>query len=125
MSVWRRKAIECLPEFSGEFQKQETSIYDVFMRMLPAAVQAHKNKDNLRLQSIYSYAEWCFRQKEKMLWNAAGVAFYEHLGDCEETSQEIAKWVKPGIYKEIRGLLEWRLDSDTLKKLDRSYSNLG
>ena len=92
------------------------------MEMLPAAIQAHKVNDTAMLQNIYGFAEWCFRQKEKELWNAAGVVFYEHLGDYEETSKELSRWVKRDIYKDIRGLLEWRLDKDALLKLDRTYS---
>ena len=122
MSVWRRKAIETLPELSKEFEKPDTSIYDVFMDMLPAAIQAHKENNTVRLQAIYNFAEWCFRQKEKDLWNSAGVVFYEHLGDYEATSKEISKWVRRDIYNEIRGLLERRLDKEALLNLDRAYS---
>ena len=92
------------------------------MEMLPAAIQAHKVNDTTMLQNVYGFAEWCFRQKEKELWNAAGVVFYEHLGDYEETSKELSRWIKRDIYKDIRGLLEWRLDKDALLKLDRTYS---
>ena len=80
MSTWRQKAIDCLPELRKEFEKPETSIYDVFFEILPATIEAHKNKDISRLKKYYAFAEWCFRQKEKDLWNSAGVAFYEHLG---------------------------------------------
>ncbi len=122
MSTWRRKAIECLPELKRDFEQPDTSIYSVFFELLPAAVAAHKQNDTVKLERIYSFAEWCFGQKEKELWNAAGVAFYEHLGDYEETSREISKWVKRDVYRDIRGLLEWRLDKDAFIKIDKSYS---
>src|SRR5689334_15014008 len=99
MSTWRQKAISCLPEFRTDFENPKTSIYGVFIEMLPALIEAHKRQDTDRMQSIYDYAEWCFSQKEKDLWNAAGVSFYEHLGDQEETRNEMNKWVKYEIYR--------------------------
>jgi hypothetical protein len=122
MSVWRRKAIECLPALRKEFEQPATSIYDVFIEMLPAVVKAHKDKDNITLRMIYDFAEWCFQQKEKDLWNAAGVVFYEHLGDYNETLKEFQKWVKPKIYCDIRGLLEQRLAETDLQNLDKLYA---
>lgn len=122
MSAWRRKAIECLPGLKNEFEQPGTSIYDVFIEMLPAVVEAHKEKDATKLEKIYGFAEWCFLQKEKELWNAAGVSFYEHLGDNEETLKEFPRWVKPNIYSEIRGLLELRLHKTEIQKLDKLYN---
>ena len=121
MSVWKRKAIECLPELKKDFEQPGTSIYDIFMEMLPAVVSAHKTNDTARLQKIYGFAERCFQQKENELWNAAGVAFYEHLGDNEETLKEMSAWVKPTIYTNIRGLLALRLGESEIEKLDQMY----
>ena len=118
MSTWRQKAIKCLPEQRKDFQDPQTSIYEVFSELLPAAIEFHKQQNIPRLREIYDFAEWCFRQKSKELWNAAGVSFYEHLGDHEETSREIRQWVKPDIYAEIRELLKWRLSEQEFKKID-------
>lgn len=59
--------------------------------------------------------------KSKDLWNAAGVSFYEHLGDYSETLKEMKRWVKPEIYADIRGLLELRLNEKDMKDLDNAY----
>jgi len=119
MSKWRQKAINCFPELKQDFEDPETSIYGVFFEILPALIEAHKKQDTERIEKIYGFAEWCFKQKE--LWNAAGVAFYEHLVDYEETKLEIEKWVKFDIYKEIRSLLEIRIGKDEVLKLDKKY----
>src|SRR5689334_23138286 len=121
MSTWRQKAISCLPELKKDFEDPETTIYGVFTEMLPALVEAHKNQDTSRIRNIYDFAEWCFRQKDNDLWNAAGVSFYEHLGDYEETITEIPKWVKYEIYTVIRGLLERRIAKNVLLELDKRY----
>ena len=121
MSAWRKKAIECLPESKKDFEDPETSIYLVFSYLVTAAVEFHKTNNIDRLQNIYDFAEWCFRQKSKDLWNAAGVSFYEHLGDHPEIRQAIHRWVKPDIYAEIRGLLKWRLGDKEVQQIDKSY----
>ena len=121
MSAWRKKAIECLPELRKEFEQPGTSIYDVFIELLPATVEVHKQKNEARLRKLYDFADWCFRQKEKELWNAAGVSFYEHLGDYKETLSAFPKWIKPDIYSDIRPLLQRRLAEIDLENLDKMY----
>jgi len=121
MSVWRQKAIACLPESRKELEHPDSTIYDVFIDLLPAVVYAHKEKNMARLALIYDFAEWCYSQKEKELWNAAGVGFYEHLGDYIETRESMAQWVKYDIYIEIRGLLKLRVTEQILKQLDKNY----
>ncbi|MFB0495086.1 hypothetical protein ABID99_001323 [Mucilaginibacter sp. OAE612] len=121
MSAWRKRAIECLPALKREFEDPETSIYGVFMELLHATVAAHRDNDTMQLKKNYDFAEWCFRQKSDNLWNAAGVSFYEHLGDKTETLEAIHLWVRRDIYTEIRLLLEQRLDEATLKAIDGLY----
>ncbi|ACU62607.1 DUF7674 family protein [Chitinophaga pinensis] len=121
MSVWRRKAIECMPENRAELQNPGSSIYEAFFELLPAIRTAHRQKDTAKLKSCYAFAEWCFSQREKDLWNAAGVAFYEHLADNEETLKEMPKWVKRSIYIQIRDLLVLRVGEDLVKQIDKLY----
>ncbi|MFC0517504.1 hypothetical protein ACFFGT_25050 [Mucilaginibacter angelicae] len=125
MSAWRKRAIECLPGLKKEFEDPQTSIYGVFIELLPSTVTAHRNNDTEQLKKNYDFAEWCFRQKATDLWNAAGVTFYEHLGDRDETLRTIHQWVKRDIYIEIRPLLEQRLDTTTLKTIDSLYGLQG
>ena len=124
MSTWKRKAIEYFPDLKKEFEDADATIYSVFMELLPLAITAHTENNRQLLEKIYNYAEWCFTQKEQDLWNAAGVVFYEHLGDYKESLEALPKWVKPDIYKKIRGLLELRLDEKQLRKLDDHFKQL-
>lgn len=121
MSAWRKRAIECLPALKKDFEDPQTSIYGVFMELLQATVASHKSNNVAQLKKNYDFAEWCFRQKSEDLWNAAGVSFYEHLGDKTETLQSIHQWVKQDIYIEIRPLLKERVTDATLKAIDGLY----
>jgi hypothetical protein len=119
MSTWRRKAIDCLPGCRHEFEQPDATIGEVFIELLPATVKAHKEKNTDRLTKFYAFAAWCMRQKEKELWNVAGVSFYEHLGDYEETFTAMPGWITKDIYHQIRGLLEWRLSSEKFQLLEQ------
>ena len=121
MIVWLQKAIEIAPELRSEFQDPDLSLYLVFGQFLSLLRQAHSDNDINKVQKIYDFAEWCFRQKVKKLWNAAGVSFYEHLGDSDILFSEFPKWVKKSIYLDIRDLLSLRLDDKKMQQLDKHY----
>jgi len=121
MSVWRRKAIECLPEKKTEFQDPDTSVYTAFSALLSATVAAHRTGDDKSLKKYYAFAEWCAQQNAQELWNAAGVSFYEHLADFPETLAAMPQWVNHSRYRQIRGLLQLRLTEKQLLELDNSY----
>lgn len=121
MSLWRKKAIECAPELKDDFQSPDLSPYTVFAELLPILKQAHIDNDKDRLAKIYDYAEWCHRQKEEKLWNAAGVSFYEHLVDDEATFPHFTQWISKNIYADIRELLNQRASEEQMKQLDRYY----
>ena len=121
MSVWRQKALEIAPELKTEFQDPDLSLYLVFGDFLSLLKQAHADNNINRIQQIYDFAEWCFRQKDKKLWNAAGVSFYEHLGDHEILFSEFPKWVKKSIYLDIRHLLCLSVDDKKMQQLDKHY----
>lgn len=125
MSVWRRKAIACMPNHRQEFEKKDTSIYEVFFTLLGETVHAHRNNDIAKLKEYYAFAEWCLNQRAKDLWNAAGVAFYEHLADKEETSQAMPIWVKRSIYMRIKELLVFQIGEDRVRQLDALYQAKG
>ncbi len=96
MSAWRRKALESFPDLRHEFAQSDVTIYQVFFELLPRVQAAHARSDTLELQRIYDFARWCFQQKSEDIWNAAGVAFYEHLVDEPTTLSQIPRLVAAG-----------------------------
>lgn len=122
MSTWRKKAIEIAPELRKDFEEPNIEIYSVFSELLTILENSFKNKDIEKIENIFNYAEWCFRQKEQKLWNAAGVSFYEHLGDNIETFANFTNWIKKDIYFDIRALLQLRIKEEKLETLDKFYN---
>lgn len=114
--------MECLPDCKKEFESRDTNIYLVFSVVLSSTVEAHKNNDTAQLKKNYDFAAWCFSQKTtKHLWNAAAVAFYEHLGDHPATRQAMSQWITRETYDHIRVLLELRMDEAMMKEVDAGF----
>jgi hypothetical protein len=122
MSTWRRKAIEAFPDLRQEFEQPDTTIYQVFFELLPRVQDAHARGDTQELQRIYDFARWCFHQKTDDLWNAAGVAFYEHLVDDPTTRSQIPRWLQPDVFEGCKGLFEARLEPELFRELCDRYS---
>jgi hypothetical protein len=121
MSAWRRKALELFPDLRSDIEAPDATIYSVFFELLPRCREAHDQANTAELQKIYGFAEWCASQKTKDLWNAAGVAFYEHLADSNRTLEAMPRWVRRPIFEDIAGLLEARVGPARMAELRKQY----
>jgi len=122
MSAWRHRAIELFPDLREEFEDPEATIYNVFLELLPRVREAHARGDIEEMKRLYGYAEWCFQQKAKELWNAAGVAFYEHLVDDPITFDAIPEWLPRPVFVGVCSLFEARLKPADYRRLCDAYS---
>ena len=121
VSAWRRRALETFPELRGEIEPPDTTLYDVFFRLLPWCRDAHSSGDEAVLSRIYGFAEWCARQPAEDLWNPVGVAFYEHLADSTVTLAGIPRWVARDVFEDIAELLAARIGGDKVAYLRGQY----
>jgi hypothetical protein len=121
MSAWRRKAVELFPDLRSRLEASDATIYLVFFELLPRCHAAHQCDDTAELEKIYGFADWCAQQKSRDLWNAAGVAFYEHLADSPQTLESIPRWVRRPIFEDIASLLEERVGGERVAELRRQY----
>src|SRR4051794_38740887 len=110
MSSWRRKVLALFPDLREEAERPDFNIYFAFFALLPRVREAHLAGDTETLRNIYGFAEWCFKQRAKDIWNAAGVAFYQHLFDSHPSLwREFVRWLSPRVVRDCWGLWEWRL----------------
>lgn len=123
MSAWRKRALELFPDLRSDIEPDDATIYTVFFELLPRCLEAHDRGDLEELTRIYGFAEWCFPQQAKDLWNAAAVAFYDHLGDSPVTVRAMPKWVKPDIFVDIQPLLAARIDATAFDDLRKTYGS--
>ena len=118
VASWRRKVVTFFPDMRCDVQRPTFSIYMVFFELLPRVRIAHQEGDTEALRRIYGFAEWCFEQKAMNMWNAAAVAFYEHLFDSHPTLwNEFVRWLSPRVVKGCWGLWESRLTAEELKRI--------
>jgi hypothetical protein len=93
----------------------------LFFDLLPMARLAHEAADEKLLNRIYGFAEWCFSQPEKELWNAAGVAFYEHLFDEPQHWKEITGRLSLSVMENCWTLWDTRLSVFQLHRLRKLF----
>jgi hypothetical protein len=123
MSAWRRRALELFPQLCEELHRRDYSIYMLYFDLLPMVRDAHDAADADLARRIYGFAEWCFEQTAKDLWNAAGVAFYEHLFDEKRYWRHVIPWLSPRVLKGCWTLWEARLTAEELAELRKLIEN--
>ncbi len=123
MEDWKTKLIELIPEEREEWES-EFSIYLAFGTILGLVMDAARKSNDDLLGRCFSFAQWCFDQKEKDLWNSAGVSFYEHLADDPAVEQIVHRYVNRTTFEDIRGLLEAMGKEDAVKRIERRFANI-
>lgn len=119
MATWRRKLLALFPDLRVRASESEFTPYAAFLELLPRCRNAHERNDEQELASIYAFAEWCVNQKAGVLWNSAGVCFYEHLFDMPRLLwPEIVAWLSPNVVSVCRGLWECRLTSEECELIE-------
>ena len=90
--------LNSFPDLRRGVQRPDFSIYRFFSISLPRVRVAHEEGDAETLRRICGFAEWCFEQQAKVLWDAAGVAFSEHLFDTHQLlGPEFVRWLSPRV----------------------------
>ena len=117
---WRRKALALFSDLRHDVQRPDFSVY----RRSSSCCQKHakptRPATTSALGRIYGFAEWCLEQKANDMWNAAGVAFYEHLFDDHPSLRpEVVEWLSPAVINGVWGLWEWRLPAEQLAEVKR------
>jgi len=120
--VWRQKGLKLLPELESDFNDEEFTPYLALTEVKNIALTALKSNKNHLVEKCFEYAEWCFRQDEEDLWNAAGICFYEYIYDQDEVLEKVVEIVSIEIFEDIKGLLEQRYSGDRSEKYVRINS---
>jgi hypothetical protein len=108
------------PDLRPAARRPDYTVYHAFFDLLPRVRAAHMAGDEESLRRIYGFAEWCAEQPAQHLWNAAGVAFYEHLFDSHRhVWSEVVRWLSPRAVADHWGLWEWRLSGEDLVEVRR------
>jgi len=121
MEDWKAKLIKLIPEEREEWES-EFSIYLAFGTIFGLVVDAARDSNDDLLGRCFAFAQWCFDQEEKDLWNSAGVSFYEHLADDPAVEQVVHRFVNRTTFEDVRGLLKAMGKADAVKRIEQRYS---
>jgi hypothetical protein len=123
MAAWRKRAIDLFPEFRQDLSIKDYSLYQLFFDLLPRVEQAHADGNEELLRRAYGFAAWCASQKTTDLWNAAGVAFYEHVFDRWNQRLTVVPWLSPQVIADSWTLWEMRLNPSQLVELRQLFAD--
>jgi hypothetical protein len=123
MDEWRRRAVEAFPRLKADLEDPEYSTYQLFFDLGGELKDAYRNKNNELMEAIYSYAEWALSRREKDLWNAAAVAFYESLYDGRLEWADVTPRMSRFVVYMIRDLWEERLGTEKWAKLSKELED--
>ena len=118
MPAWRRRALELFPSLRRDLNDPEYTIYMLYFDLLPMVREAHDEHDDETLRHIYGFAEWCFSQTAEDLYNAPGVAFYEHLFDQKRYWTKVVPWLSPKVIQECQQLWQARLEAAEMRDVE-------
>ncbi len=113
--------------WTGMAEKCDTSIHSVLHQLVPLCQLAHEARDAEALRSIYGFAEWCLEKDvegDVDLGNAAGVSFYEHIIESTTVVEQLAGWLTPEVFRQVRGLFEVWLEPEIYDELMRRCADL-
>src|SRR5262249_30412834 len=96
--------MEMFPQIRPDSTRRDEPAYWLFFELKPMLRDALDVGDEDLVRRIFGFAEWCSAQTAKPLWNAAGVAFYEHLFDYPAYSERMVPWLSPAVV-----YAHWRL----------------
>ena len=122
---WKLKAISLFPELRIEIKKANNFYRFIMEDYLLYLDDAVKTNDKKLIQKIFVFIKWCYRSKDKRLWNPAAVCFYEALTVDTERQQLIAHYLEKTIFAEIVGLYKAYLNnSKTYKSIVDIYNRI-
>lgn len=113
--------MELFPDLRAEISEPDCSVYELFSLLLPRCRSAYDNGDAAELERIFAFATWCSSQRANELWNAAGVAFFEHLPDIPGLVGDLPRWVPKAVFEDVASLLQQRISAQELTAIRSRY----
>ena len=123
MSLWRRIAIEKLPELQCKIANGG-SAYNVWLELHDEFNRAYsvEPRNESLISRIYEYAVWCSRQPHNAdLRTAVTVCFYETLPLDIVVRGDLSRWLSPDEFAALRPVFGYHLSESEIKRLAEDF----
>lgn len=123
MSLWRRMAIEKLPELQKQIAEAENA-YGVWseLRLELNSIYQREPLDDSLISRIYGYAAWCLWQpRNDDLRTAVVVCFYEHLPTDWPIRSDVARWLSVEEFMALRHAFTYHLSEAEVTAFQQEF----
>jgi len=124
MSAWKRKALEMLPEFRGEFE-ETPNVMSLCIQLHEKLVDAysHKPLDDDRVRRIYEYARWCLEESRNGdVVTAIVVAYFEHLPANRDVRDDLHRWISLKMFQGLEQPFRYHLSESKWAKFRDDFN---
>jgi len=111
MSLWRRIAIEKLPELQSKITSADNP-YGMWIELRSElnSIYGREPIDDSLIARIYGYAAWCMWQpRNNDLRTAVAVCFYEDLPTDLPIRKDVARWLSVDEFTALRHAFTYHL----------------
>ena len=127
MSVWRRTALETLPEYRQTIADAENAMamwIDLCQHFRELYLADELNDD--LISRFFEYARWCIQTpgEGKFLSDigtAAVCAFYEHLPETESIRRDLPRRLAREEFIGLRGAFQYHLSKDEFREFEAEF----
>lgn len=123
MSLWRRIAIEKLPELHRKIADAD-NCFAVWMELGYELSRLYREEflNESLIARIYEYARWCFsRPNNAYLATAVAVCFYEDIPKDPRARRDTARWLTMEEFELLRPAFAYHLSEAELKVFIREF----
>ncbi len=125
MSLWRRIAIERLPELQCKIADADNA-FDLWIELYNELnrIYQHEPDNESLIGRIYKYAAWCWNQsRNDYLRTAVIVCFYEVLPTDKVIRKDVARWLSVEEFAALRPVFGYYLSKKAVDEFAHEFSD--
>lgn len=113
MSLWRRTAIEMLPEHRRQIADADSCNYLLLeLRHYLEEISSQMSLDEDFVSRAFAFASWCLHHRSWNIQSAAVLSFYEDLADSVVLRKDLARWMSENDFLSFESAWHYVLKSD-------------
>jgi len=120
MSVWRREALEQLPECRRVIEAADNPMA-LWIELRGACDDAYAKQDEDLIRRFYAFARTCWQSPSADVRTAVACAFYEHLPTTPVLRRDMPRRFGRAAFNELRQVFCYHLSPDEAAAFEREF----